>query len=226
MKNLLFTFALLVTFSCTNVNKENDLKDIISSDLKFSNNKEFNNVMDLMNPNLFEVITRILPRISSDLKKFSNYSNNKEFDKVMDLMNPNLFEVVTREELIQSWENLGTEVGMNNKLGIPVITNISEIYNFKQNKYLLVNYTGDLTTIISGQLLLGIDVLKEGIISKYSPKSASFKFEESTNTFYFKELQQSMIGMAKANSNDWRYVQLNNAFIKDILPLEVIEKFK
>lgn len=197
MKNLLFTLALIVTFSCANDNKENVNKENV---LKY--------------------------KIDLDLKKFSNLSNNKEYDKVMDLMNPNLFEIATREEMIKVYEGLGS-MGMDMVLGTPVITKISEIFNLDGYDYIKVNYTSDLTMIISGELLAGIDAMIESINSEMSSSSASIEFLESTNTFYIKELQQSMIGMVRANGNDWKYVEFKNMdLLKEILPLEVIEKFE
>ena len=197
MKNLLFTLALIVTFSCANDNKENVNKENV---LKY--------------------------KIDLDLKKFSNLSNNKEYDKVMDLMNPNLFEIATREEMIKVFEGLGS-MGMDMVLGTPVITKISEIFNLDGYDYIKVNYTSDLTMIISGELLAGIDAMSESINSEMSSSSVSIEFLESTNTFYIKELQQSMIGMVRANGNDWKYVEFKNMdLLKEILPLEVIEKFE
>ena len=189
MKNILITLALLISFS-----------SLSQSDLKSTFDRDLNN--------------------------FYDFTNNKEYDKLLDLMNPKLFQLASREQMIQTFESLES-MGMNVITGLAVITNISEIINFEEYKYCRVYYEGDMTMQISGQLLSGIDNMKEFVNAEWSPKSVSVEFDESTNTFYIKRLQQSMIAAAKAKSNDWRYIEFKNMqLLQQIIPLEVIEKLK
>ena len=89
-----------------------------------------------------------------------------------------------------------------------------------------------MTFKISGQLLDGLDGMKEYFDSSLAPKAKDVTFDDKTNTFFIEDLQQIMIAESSLNSDDWFYTEYDvedpqqTQILEHIFPSQVLEKLK
>ena len=89
-----------------------------------------------------------------------------------------------------------------------------------------------MTFKISGQLLDGLEGMKEYFFSTLAPKAKDIRFDEKTNTYFIEELQQVMIAESSLNSDNWYYIEYRiedpqqNQILEYIFPSQVLEKLK
>ena len=170
-------------------------------------------------------------KFTDDLNSIVQLTNSNEFSKLMDFTNPKMFDIAPRDQLIEVFENM-ISMGMQTKGGIARINHISDVIAFDDKKYYKIYYRCDMTFKISGQLLDGLEGMKEYFFSTLAPKAKDIRFDEKTNTFFIEELQQVMIAESSLNSDNWYYIEYRiedpqqNQILEYIFPSQVLEKLK
>ena len=170
-------------------------------------------------------------KFNYDLNKIVQFTNSNEFSKILNFMNPKMFEIAPRSQVVEVFENM-IDMGMKTNGGIARINHISDIIDFDNRRFCKIYYRSDMSFKISGQLLEGIEAMKEYFFSVIGPKAKDVRFDDKTNTFFIEQLQQVMIAEADLNSNNWYYIEFNTEdpqqvqILEYIFPSEVLEKLK
>ena len=173
----------------------------------------------------------IKSKFTDDLNTMVQLTNSNEFIKLMDFTNPKLFEIAPRDQLIEIYENM-ISMGMEIKGGIARINYISDAIAFDDKIYYKIYYRSNQNFKISGQMLDGLDAMKEYVYSTLAPKAKDVRFDDKTNTFYIEELQQIMIAESSLSSDDWFYTEYDKEdpqqaqILEYIFPSQVLEKLK
>ena len=173
----------------------------------------------------------IKSKFTEDLNTVIQLTNNRDFSKLMDFTNPKLFEIASRDQLIEVIENM-ISMGMETQGGIARINYITDTIFFNDKIYCKIFYRSDMTFKISGQLLEGLDGMKEYVDSSLAPKAKDVTFDDKTNTFFIEDLQQIMIAESSLNSDDWFYTEYKTddpqqaQILEYIFPSQVLEKLK
>lgn len=187
----------------------------------------------LISFNLFSQSTSDLKiKFGNDLNKFFEFTTDRDYDQLFDLMNPGMFNLASKEQLAQVFEMTFDEKvsGMKFDLGTPIITGISERFDFEGYKYCMVYYSSTMKIqIVSEEYISNIENLKYVFESQYSKITDSFEFDSQTNTFTFRGLKQSMIASSQSNSDNWKYIEYKTdeqtkGMLMQIIPIEVMEK--
>lgn len=173
----------------------------------------------------------IKSKFNEDLNTVIQLTNSNEFSKLLDFTNPKLFEIASRDQLIEVMENM-ISMGMEMNGGIARINYISDAIFFDDKIYYKIFYRSNMTFKISGQLLDGLDGMKEYFDSSLAPKAKDVTFDDKTNTFFIEDLQQIMIAESSLNSDDWFYTEYDvedpqqTQILEHIFPSQVLEKLK
>jgi len=171
-------------------------------------------------------------KFGNDLNKFFEFTTDRDYDELFDLMNPGMFNLASKEQLAQVFEMTFDEKvsGMKFDLGTPIITDISERFDFEGYKYFMVYYSSTMKIqIVSEEYISNIENLKYVFETQYSEITDSFEFDSQTNTFTFRGLKQSMIASSQSNSDNWKYIEYKTdeqtkGMLMQIIPIEVLEK--
>ena len=169
---------------------------------------------------------------SNDLNKFFQFTVDRDYNKLFDLMNPGMFNLASREQLAQVFEMTFDEKvsGMKFDFGAPIITNISDRFDYEGYKFFMIYYSSTMEIqILSEEYISNIENLKFGFENQFSEISDSFELDSKTNTFIIKGLKQSMIASTKSNLDNWKYIEYKTdaqtlAMLTQIIPVEVMEK--
>tara|TARA_X000000368_G_scaffold416671_1_gene411168 strand:+ start:697 stop:1281 length:585 start_codon:yes stop_codon:yes gene_type:complete len=170
-------------------------------------------------------------KFTDDLNTIVQLTNSNEFSKLMDFTNPKMFDIASRDQLIEVFENM-ISMGMETKGGIARINHISDAIAFDNKIYYKIYYRSDMNFKISGQLLDGLEGMKEYFFSTLAPKAKDIRFDDKTNTFFIEELQQVMIAESSLNSDNWSYIEYRiedpqqAQILEYIFPAQVLEKLK
>ena len=120
--------------------------------------------------------------------------------------------------------------GMKFDLGTPIITGVSERFDFEGYKYYMVYYSSTMKIqIVSEEYISNIENLKYVFESQYSEITDSFEFDSQTNTFTFRGLKQSMIASSQSDSDNWKYIEYKTdeqtkGMLMQIIPIEEKKK--
>lgn len=162
--------------------------------------------------------------INKVLDIYFEANRNKDFEKIMDMLYPKLFDAVPKEMMLQVFKQMEGE-GMDFSINGADIKNISDMVEYEEEKFALVDYVLDMDMKFSGETYSKevMGMMKGTFENLYGKENV--KYDEENNAFSLKA-KNSMFAIADKNSVDWKFIENKpqmEAILGQIIP-EVVKK--
>lgn len=165
-------------------------------------------------------------RFTADITAYLDAYNKTDWEKVAGMIYPPFFSSVPRHQIIQTLRALDS-MGMKRTFTLKEIDRISDIVTNGNAKFCRIYYKAVIVAVINKLQLANIEKFKEDFEEDFGKENVIF--DEALNRFTI-QADQSVIAAAAKDSDNWKYIELNNEHATDrvllIMPKEVFQKLE
>jgi len=159
----------------------------------------------------------------TELTAYAKDFNTKNWEGVADRIDPKLFDYMPKEKMVEMFKGMA-ESGMEMTLGTPDVKTISEVLIHENEKFCKIDYLGEITMKLSGEMLEMKEMLKTSFASAFGEKNITFN--EKTNSFHINSIK-SMLVVSPKDENNWKFIEFNKSktkVLKMLVPKEILQK--
>lgn len=155
-----------------------------------------------------------------DLISYTTAFNNKDWNRLTEMMYPPLFKLMSKENMLQV-------LGQMDKLGISMSTDfksidsMSDIVEYKNEKYCKIAYFGIINVTLSGPMAQGSSLLQIQFEQEFGKENVNY--QKNTNSFTI-DAHRSMLAVANKKSDNWKYIDIDSPQakgLKKLIPAKV-----
>ncbi len=161
-----------------------------------------------------------------DIQNYLNAYNTTDWERVTGMIYPPFFNAVSRNQIIQTLRILDS-IGMKRTFTLKNVEKVSDVVVNGNEKFCLVNYNTQIIIVINRLQIANIEKFKEDFAEDFGEENVVY---DEKNLRFTIEANQKIIAASNKDSDNWKYIELNNEHAVDrvllIMPKEVLKKLE
>jgi len=154
-----------------------------------------------------------------DIMIYLDAYNKTDWEKVTSMIYPPFFKAVSKYQIIETLKTLDS-MGMKRTFTLKGIEKISDVIINGEEKFCLVNYNTQIIIVINKLQLANIEKFKEDFEEDFGKENV--EYDDKLNQFTI-SARQKIIAASNKDSDNWKYIELNNEHAIDRVLLIISE---
>jgi hypothetical protein len=159
-------------------------------------------------------------KFQSDITEYLNAYNKTDWEKVTSMIYPHFFFTVSKSRVIFTLKKLDSD-GMKRTFTLKGLYKISDVITEGKEKYCRIYYAAHINAVINKEQFDNIETFRKDFEEDYGKENVVY--DDKLHKFSI-EANQSVIAVADADSDNWKYMELNNEHAMDLVSEVVPQK--